>query len=172
MGEHPHCICNISNMYVSGELQKGFNSIFTLKCKMCAIEVKLTTENEDHQATENAIDINHSATLACISAGIGYSELEEISAAINMPMMAYETYAANEADVAAIMCQTAWKTMGEAAVEEASLARALGEVDSDGIPCITVVTDGAWSKRSYNVNYDALSGVVCFLIPKPIISTF
>jgi hypothetical protein len=91
-------------MYVSGELQKGFNSIFTLKCKMCAIEVKLTTENEDHQATENAIDINHSATLACISAGIGYSELEEISAAINMPMMAYETYAANEADVAAIMC--------------------------------------------------------------------
>ncbi|KAH0807689.1 hypothetical protein GEV33_015102 [Tenebrio molitor] len=130
---------------------------------MCAIEVKLTTENEDHQATENAIDINHSATLACISAGIGYSELEEISAAINMPMMAYETYAANEADVAAIMCQTAWKTMGEAAVEEASLARALGEVDSDGIPCITVVTDGAWSKRSYNVNYDALSGVACII---------
>lgn len=36
----------------------------------------------------------------------------------------------------------------------------VGNVDADGIPCITVVADGQWSKRSYRTKYDALSGVV------------
>lgn len=40
------------------------------------------------------------------------------------------------------------------------MAKNLGEVDKNGIPLITVVADGAWSKRSYSVNYDAKSGVV------------
>lgn len=35
-----------------------------------------------------------------------------------------------------------------------------GNIDENGITCITVVTDGAWGKRSYNVNYDSMSGVV------------
>lgn len=35
-----------------------------------------------------------------------------------------------------------------------------GDVDEeDGIPFIKVVVDGSWSKRSYNKNYSALSGV-------------
>jgi len=33
-------------------------------------------------------------------------------------------------------------------------------VDTDGIPYITVVADGQWSKRSYRTKYDAFSGVV------------
>ncbi|KAK9752198.1 hypothetical protein QE152_g4422 [Popillia japonica] len=53
--------------------------------------------------------------------------------------------------------------MEEAGVEEAQLAREAGDIDSEGIPCITVVADGAWSKRSYNVNYNAASGVACII---------
>lgn len=35
-----------------------------------------------------------------------------------------------------------------------------GDISKDGIPMISVVVDGAWSKRSYRFNYNALSGVV------------
>jgi len=35
-------------------------------------------------------------------------------------------------------------------------------VDVDGIPMISVVNDGQWSKRSYRTKYDALSGAVSY----------
>lgn len=50
--------------------------------------------------------------------------------------------------------------MSLAAEEEAKLAVATGNVRKDGVPMITVIADGAWSKRSYRSNYNALSGVV------------
>ncbi|KAK4882229.1 hypothetical protein RN001_005548 [Aquatica leii] len=53
--------------------------------------------------------------------------------------------------------------MNKAAKEEAKLAVELEEVDDQGCPNIAVVTDGAWSKRSYRTNYNALSGVACIL---------
>ncbi|CAH1383596.1 unnamed protein product [Tenebrio molitor] len=45
--------------------------------------------------------------------------------------------------------------------EEARLAIEAGMVNEQGIPIITVLTDSAWSKRSYKTNYNALSGVAC-----------
>jgi hypothetical protein len=45
-----------------------------------------------------------------------------------------------------------------------TLARIHGEGDSDGTPKIIVIADETWSKKSYNVNYNALSGVVSILI--------
>ncbi|KAJ8887378.1 hypothetical protein PR048_013593 [Dryococelus australis] len=49
--------------------------------------------------------------------------------------------------------------MQEAGREESNSALEVGEVDEDGVPAIAVVTDGAWSKRSYGTNFNALSGV-------------
>lgn len=43
---------------------------------------------------------------------------------------------------------------------EAELAIKAGDINFDGVPVITVVADGAWSKKSYKKNYNALSGVV------------
>jgi hypothetical protein len=42
-------------------------------------------------------------------------------------------------------------------------AKAASEVDKDGAPYITVAVDGAWSKRSYKSNYNALSGVAIII---------
>lgn len=47
--------------------------------------------------------------------------------------------------------------------EEAKLAKENGHIDKDGTPCITVIADGAWSKRSYKTNYNALSGVAVII---------
>jgi len=47
--------------------------------------------------------------------------------------------------------------------EEAEIAKKEGNVNENGVPLITVIADGAWSKRSYKSGYNALSGVVGIL---------
>ncbi|CAI6371889.1 unnamed protein product [Macrosiphum euphorbiae] len=53
--------------------------------------------------------------------------------------------------------------MLSAGKEEGRLAIERGDVDQYGRPKIAVVADGAWSKRSYRTNYNALSGVACII---------
>lgn len=53
-----------------------------------------------------------------------------------------------------------WENIIEAGREELQLAQQVGDIDEEGNGLITVIADGAWSKRSYKVNYDAPSGVV------------
>lgn len=52
------------------------------------------------------------------------------------------------------------KDMTKAAEEERTIAIQNGNIDKNGVPCITVYLDGGWSKRSYGHNYNAASGVV------------
>ncbi|CAH1105339.1 unnamed protein product [Psylliodes chrysocephalus] len=59
--------------------------------------------------------------------------------------------------------QTASKQMAIAAKEEADYAKEIGQIDKNGIPLITVVADGCWSKRSYRSNYNALSGAATII---------
>lgn len=54
--------------------------------------------------------------------------------------------------------------MKEAADEERQAAIERGDIDEeDGVPFISVVTDGCWCKRSYNKNYTSLSGVAAIV---------
>lgn len=57
----------------------------------------------------------------------------------------------------------------EAHKEEIRMAIEKNNVDPDGMPYITVVLDGGWSKRSYGHNYNALSGVVSTVKKKHIL---
>jgi hypothetical protein len=54
--------------------------------------------------------------------------------------------------------------MEMAGKEEARLAVEENNVDENGIPLITVVADGTWSKKSYKSYYNALSGLVSIII--------
>lgn len=42
--------------------------------------------------------------------------------------------------------------MRSATIEEAQLTIGNGEVNNDGVPLISVIADGTWSKRSYKSN--------------------
>lgn len=50
--------------------------------------------------------------------------------------------------------------MKMAGQEEKRIAEDKGNLTSDGIPYITVIVDGGWSKRTYGHGYNAASGVV------------
>ncbi len=54
--------------------------------------------------------------------------------------------------------------MQKAGEEEKKIALELGNVDTDGVPLITVVADGQWSKRSYKTKFNAFSGAVCNIL--------
>lgn len=148
--------CGLPDMVVVKQQQRGLATTYQLKCKMCGIVNNLETERK----TTNMIPINDAVTLGAISIGIGYSQCEELFANLNVPFMAEGTFSSSFAKVSSTIHSTALTSMEEAAEEERQLAIDLGEVDNEGYPCITVVADGAWSKRSYGINYDAASGVV------------
>lgn len=59
--------------------------------------------------------------------------------------------------------KTAIEEIRKAGSEEAERAKDIGSVDSEGIPMITVIADGCWSKRSYRNNYSASSGAAAII---------
>lgn len=152
--------CGIGDMNVIKEARKGFMSNFTLKCRVCGLTRDISTEKQEN----DDLSINLALPMATISTGIGYSQLDEICSTIEMPMVSNKSYQRFHETVSEKIRGTAWKSMEIAAKEEYDLAVKEGFVDKDGIPYITVVTDGAWSKRSYNVNYNAASGVVRYIL--------
>lgn len=50
--------------------------------------------------------------------------------------------------------------MEENGKREKDLAIENKEIDSDGVPNITILLNGEWSKRSYGHSYNAASGLV------------
>ncbi|KAL4085419.1 hypothetical protein QTP88_027278 [Uroleucon formosanum] len=59
--------------------------------------------------------------------------------------------------------ETAIEAMILAGNEKAEIAKKEGNVNEKGVLLITVIADGAWSKRSYKSGYNALSGVASII---------
>lgn len=146
-------------MKIIKEIRHGLLSEFVLQCKMCNCLKHITNEDKSEY-----MNVNSAIVLGSISTGIGYSQINEVAASLNIPLMSMKTFNSYHESTAKIIKSSLWKSLGDAAAEEAKLATEDGDKDESGIPCITVVTDGAWGKRSYNVNYDSMSGVVSILL--------
>lgn len=95
--------------------------------------------------------------------GIGYTQVYEFLSGLQIPSISSNTYTHIETLLGAEISNTAWSEMEKAGQKEKRLAIESGCIGSDGIPMITVVADGQWSKRSYRTKYDALSGVVSII---------
>lgn len=144
-------------MKVMNEVREGFQSTIYLRCEMCNTEKTLNLCNA---SAEKEMDINMAFTVGAISTGLGHSTLPELFSAANMPSISSALYQKCHENLADVINKEAWNSMEEAGKEEYDLAVKAGDVGTDNIPYITVINDGAWAKRSYNVNYDSSSGVV------------
>ncbi|XP_011684750.1 PREDICTED: venom prothrombin activator nigrarin-D-like [Wasmannia auropunctata] len=111
-----------------------------------------------HPKDDKILDINTAMTAGTVAIGIGYAQLEEQMAAVNIPCMSQKTYIKHRELVLDEFEKTALENMKEAGEIEKQLALESDEI-INGIPYITVVADGCWAKRSYGTNYDSLSGV-------------
>lgn len=95
--------------------------------------------------------------------GIGYAQLFELSACIDIPSMSSNTYQSILSSVGNVVHASAWDEMKKAGDEEREIALKNGILDEDGIPMCTVIADGQWSKRSYKTKYDAFSGAATII---------
>lgn len=123
---------------------------------MCNKKEIISTEPPNN----SLLSINLAIVSAVVNTGQGHSQLQQFSAILNMPCLSNPFYQKLHEKVGKHFETVALEGTEEAAKEEARLAIESGNINKDGIPMITVVADGAWSKRSYRSNYNALSGVV------------
>lgn len=152
--------CSLVNLHVCKEVRKGLSSIIVCKCDMCLLEFHIPTSDP---ATDK-MDVNTRAVAGIMSIGAGFTQLEDLCATIGIPCMSSKTYSRLHDTVCDGWENAAANEMQAANEEEAAIATAKGEVDEDGVPILTVVADGCWSKRSYRSGkHDALSGVAAIV---------
>lgn len=149
--------CSFSNMTLISEQRHGFRSTFKFKCDVCNI---ITSINSEKVKPNTYLSINEAAVSGSIATGIGFTQLNELCATMDIPCMSETTFASVQEYISKRIHEVAEVQMKIAGDEERQLALEAGEVDNDGFPMCTVVADGQWSKRSYKTKYDALSGVV------------
>ena len=102
--------------------------------------------------------VNVGAVLGQISTGGGGAQLEEQMSAIDVPSMRIPTFCILERKLGTVLEKAVTSELISAGEEEKRLAIARVEYHQ-GIPAITVVADGGWSKRSHKHSYNANSGV-------------
>lgn len=153
--------CNFNNLKLIEESRKGLFSRFTFKCMMC--NQILNIDNCEKVNQETKMTVNQSFVSGIMSVGLGFSALEELLSVAEISTMSNRIYAKCHKKVCEWWERAKATSMAEAALEESKLALERGEVNQNGIPMITVVADGCWSKRSYGKNYAALSGAAAIV---------
>ncbi|KAF0691454.1 Uncharacterized protein FWK35_00035195, partial [Aphis craccivora] len=140
------------------EIRNGYFCTWTFKCKMCNLVTKIESEK-----SESYIPINKAIVNATVGIGIGYTQLSEFSAILEIPYLSANTYGKIFDELSTVIEQTAWEQMRFAGIEEKQLAIEAGDIDTDGVPLCPVIADGQWGKRSYKTKYDALSGAATII---------
>lgn len=153
---HPGFGCSFMDVEFVNELQIGFRTTWMFKCKMCNLVTTILSEKDNLEY----VPINKAVVNGTCAIGIGYTQLAEFTASLDIPCMAPSTYIKYSDLVSIDIEATAWNVIKLAGIEERKLALEAGDIDIDGMPMCPVIADGQWSKRSYKTKYDAFSGAV------------
>lgn len=147
--------CSFRDLVFIGARAYGLKNKFLFKCRMCNFESFVWSE----PPSEESLNINTGAVAGCILTGVGYTQLQESFAAINIPCMSKKTYENVHETISEALKKAAEESMNVVSSEERELALQHNDV-INGIPHIAVIGDGNWMKRSYRTGrYDSLSGV-------------
>lgn len=103
-------------------------------------------------------ECNLAAVWGQMATGGGHSHLEETLSVLGVPVMSKATFISTERDIGQWWSEKLRESMVEAGKEEKRLAEERGSYH-EGVPAITVILDGGWSKRSHKHSYNANSGV-------------
>ena len=93
-----------------------------------------------------------------ISSGGGSSHLQEQLGCIDVPSIHHTNFISIERELGVMFEDEVMAEAMEAGKEEKMLAEQRNEYH-EGVPVISVVVDGWWSKRSHKHSYNANSGV-------------
>ena len=144
---------------VDGEvMHSGLAAVLKLTCNKCSKDFRLQTSNKVGTMDGKRWKVNVAAVLGQISTGGGTSALNSMLSVMGVPGMPKAMFISTERLLEKNLHESLAQKMSEAGVAEETLAIQRGDFHH-GIPAITVVADGGWSKRSHRHSYNARSGV-------------
>ena len=144
---------------LAGEVRDGLASILSTCCSTCGHTITLeTSEKVKGPNGYRWWESNLAAVWGQMATGGGHSQLEEAMSILGVPVMSKKSFTRSEKGIGEWWRGELQEAMTAAGREEKRLAEESGSYH-EGIPAITVVVDGGWSKRSHRHSYNAKSGV-------------
>jgi hypothetical protein len=152
--------CGESPVKLISEVRRmGLASVLLAQCQGCSLTFRLDTSKKVRTSTGNQrFEVNVRAVWGSMSTGGGASKLNEGMATMNAPGMTQTTYTAIEEEISKWWQTVLEEDLVAAGVEERMLAIQRGDFHQ-GVPAITVICDGGWSKRTHKHTYNAAGGV-------------
>ncbi|XP_076279179.1 uncharacterized protein LOC143208585 [Lasioglossum baleicum] len=159
VANHSVITCSSTSIRIERTKTSGLRTTMHLRCQMCNETFEVHSLPADTRE-KSSVDIELSAVVAAMTAGGGYSQMEGLFSAINVPCMTKKKYRKCHDTIVDKSQLIAEEAMSAAAAEERELAIARGDILPCGTPHIPVLADGTWMKRSYKSGmYNSASGV-------------
>ena len=127
-------------------------------CQLCGKRISVKTSSTIKISTSDVYAVNAGAVLGQLSTGGGEAHLEEQLSYMDIPPMAPKTFHILESSMSKVLESQMAREITKAGNEERVLALQRNDTH-EGVPSITVIVDGGWSKRSHKHSYNANSGV-------------
>ena len=151
------------SMILNRENRAGLASILKGDCSNCEHTVSLTTSKKvKGPRGYNRWECNLAAVWGQMATGTGHNQMEETMGVMGVPVMTKASFISTERDIGECWKQMLLSSMAEAGREEKKIAEENGRFH-EGVPAITVIVDGGWSKRSHKHSYNAKSGVAIII---------
>ena len=154
-----HATRCVGTVVLSGEVRNGLASLLSTQCSTCGDTITLeTAQKVKGPRGYRRWECNLAAVWGQMATGGGHSQLEETMSVLGVPVMSKKSFIQAERDIGEWWRQELQEAMNAAGKEEKKLAEERGDYH-EGVPAITVIVDGGWSKRSHRHSYNAKSGV-------------
>lgn len=115
--------CTLRNLQIIKERCSGLHSDFIMKCNMCNMILDFHTSDK----SVNHMNVNHAAVTGAMMVGAGMSNLNELLASVDIPILNQRTYTGCHDEIAKWWKSAAEDSMLNAAKEEAELSIACGD---------------------------------------------
>ena len=144
---------------LAGEKHHGLASILSWKCTICEHEMSFSTSTKVAGSKGNQYwTSNLAAVWGQMVTGGGFNPLQESMSVLGIPVMSKQSFMQTECQIGEWWWNALQESMKAAGKEEKQLAIEQSSYHQ-GIPAITVIVDGGWSKRTHKHSYNALSRV-------------
>ncbi|XP_078329794.1 uncharacterized protein LOC144624228 [Crassostrea virginica] len=140
----------------------GLASTIGVLCQGCNQMIKHDTSKRLNCLHSKKYDVNVRAVWGSMVTGNGCDHLNELFGTLNSPGLRQGTFTTIEEEISEMWRSVLEEEMLAAGEEERRLAIQNNEYHQ-GVPYITVIADGGWSKRSHKHTYNASGGVAIII---------
>ena len=141
----------------------GFCSVLSSHCAGCHMEFQFSTSSRVQGMSDGHYwECNLAAVWRQMATGGGHAPLKESMAVLGIPSLSKMSFMSIEKRIGEWWWSLLEDSMKEAGAAEKRIAISNGRYHQ-GVPAITVIVDGGWSKRSHKHSYNGKSGVTIII---------